>query len=533
MEGSPETLQDTFEKAETEAAVNHFTQRFGKALAILSDKLYRNTRESSWVVPYRAFGLHVAIELEWLKDNADILLGYLEQDGAAEINVNPDHLVNFIRLVAKNEDGVESEACLVHGDLNLANVICDDGDNIWFIDWTHCGTAPVELDFAKLENDVKFVMTKTFDLDDLPRLRIFEDYLVEHRIPEDLDALPDSIKFAKWDLRYRKILTTVRQIRRACFDLKKTDDWLVYRVALLKYATHTLSFDQRRDRGECAPAALAYALFSIEHLTFSLVADDFHLKIRSERPDQYPARQRILIDESIWAFECETYGPPYYVHPSVLANDCTLIDGGWADPEDFTSIRAELEQRPAEKRDDCGRPLNPRGRTGIEGRGLLGHWGANLSVAVVVVRINQNLEPEILLGRSEDELEVNLPKGFILRSQTMLDGLGRVLDGVTGSNPDPAKAELIFEGYTYDPRQTDHAWVETNVYLFFDGENSFANSFNAWKVFDEVVWLALDDKIVNRLPSSSAPFVREAVKKLSETKRMSTEAAERLLAGTG
>ena len=533
MEGSPETLQDLFEEADTEAAVNLFAQRFGKALSILSDKLYRNTRESSWVVPYREFELHAAIQLEWLKSNTDIILKYLEQDGADETNLDSDHLVNFVRLIARNEDGIESEACLVHGDLNLANIICDDGDNIWFIDWTHCGTAPIELDFAKLENDVKFVMTKTFDLDDLPRLREFEDYMLEHRIPADLDELPGSLKFAKWDLRYRKILTTVRQIRRACFELKRTDDWLVYRVALLKYATHTLSFDQRQDRGECEPAALAYALFSVEHLTFNLVADDFHLKIRAERPDEYPERQRILIDESIWAFECETYDPPYYVHPSVLANDCTLTDGGWADPEDVSSIRAELEKRPAKNRDDTGRPLNPRGRTGIEGRGLLGYWGANLSVAAVVVRNNQMSELEILLSRREDESEVNLPKGFVLNSQTMVEGLGQVLNADTGWNPDPAKAELIFEGYTYDPRQTDHSWIETNVYLLFDGENSFPDSFDAGNHFDEVVWFALDDEIVNRLPSSSAPFAREAVKKLSETKRMSSDAAERLLAGTG
>jgi thiamine kinase-like enzyme len=190
--------------------------------------LYQNTRDSTWVVPYRAFGLHVAIQLEWLKENADILLEYLAQDGAAETNVDSDQLVNFVRLVARNEDGLESETCLVHGDLNLANMICDDGGNIWFIDWTHCGTAPIELDFAKLENDVKFVMTKTFDLDDLPLLRKFEDYLLEHRIPADLDDLPGSIKFAKWDLRYRKILTTVRQIRHAHFELRPTtESWRV------------------------------------------------------------------------------------------------------------------------------------------------------------------------------------------------------------------------------------------------------------------------------------------------------------------
>ena len=48
-----------------------------------------------------------------------------------------------------------------------------------------------------------------------------------------------------------------------------------------------------------------------------------------------------------------------------------------------------------------------------------------------------------------------------------------------------------------------------------------------------MVWLPLDAATVNRLPSGSAPFVREVVKKLEETKRMTSEAAEGLLAGTG
>ena len=67
----------------------------------------------------------------------------------------------------------------------------------------------------------------------------------------DFDELPDHLGFAKWDLRFRKILAAVRIIRRAYFSLKQIEDWVVYRIALLRYAAHTLSFDKRRGRGEC------------------------------------------------------------------------------------------------------------------------------------------------------------------------------------------------------------------------------------------------------------------------------------------
>jgi ADP-ribose pyrophosphatase len=533
MEGSPETLQDTFEEAEDDESVSHFMLRLDKALSLLSEKLYRNTSETSWVVPYRAFGLHAEAQLDYLRRNTTIISQYLEDEGFSEADVNSEQLAKVIRLVAANEDGVDSELCLVHGDLNFANVICDEGNNVWFIDWTHCGTTPIELDFAKLESDVKFVMTKTFDVEDLPRLRAFEEYLLAHRIPADVDGLPDTLKFAKWDLRFRKILEAVRRIRTACFALKEGDDWLVYRIALLRYAMHTLSFDKRRQRGECDLPQLVHALYSVEGLTFDLVADDFHLRIRAERPASYPPRQRISIDEGPWILDCPDYDPTYHVDPAVLANDSSKVPNGWADPEDVAKIGDELATRPAKQRDDLGRPLNPRGRTGIAGRGLLGYWGPNLSVAAVVIRKNRAEELEILLGQSEDETELEMAKGFLHSGETPEECLRRVFGADTGWVPDTVPDEVVFEGYTYDPRQTDHAWVESRVYLLDTEDGAAPESFDPGGEFDEVKWWPLTADTINRVPSGTARFVREGVTALKDSGRMEAAAAESLLAETG
>ena len=533
MEGSPETLQDTFEAAEGEQVVRRFMLRLDNALSLLSEKLYRNTSEKAWIVPYRVFGLHAEQEVVWLRENAVFVLQYLSQSGAGAPGANADQLTTMVRLIATNEDGVESEICLAHGDLNYANIICDEGNNTWFIDWTHSGSWPIELDFAKLENDVKFVMTKDFDLDDLARLQKFEEYLLAQRIPSDVDGLPDTLKFAKWDLRFRKILGVVRKIRRKCFALKKDDDWLVYRVALLKYAMHTLSFDKRRDRGECEVSQLMYALYSIEHLTFDLVGDDYHLRIRAERPSEYPPRQRISIDEALWVLDSPDYEPPYYVNPSVLENDRLKTPEGWADPEDVTEIKEELAERPAKRRDELGRPLNPRGRTGIAGRGLLGFWGCNLSVAAVVVRTNRLEEMEILLRRTGDETELDLPKGFVLSDETPEVWLNRVMTHDTGWNPDgEGSPEVVFEGFTYDPRQTDHAWVESRAYLFSEGEGHYPDTFKPGGEFDEVKWWPLTAENVNRVPSGQAKFIREALTKLKEKGQIEEALAEQLLVAT-
>ncbi|MEC4687235.1 MAG: NUDIX domain-containing protein, partial [Nitrospirota bacterium] len=435
--------------------------------------------------------------------------------------------------VASNEDGIESEICLAHGDLNFANMIGDDGDNIWFIDWTHSGQAPIELDFAKLENDAKFVMSKEFDVDDLDRFRRLEEYLLSHRIPADTSRLPKDLKFVKGDLRFRRILETVRTIRETCFQLKATEDWLVYRVALLKCALHTLSFDKRRERGQCDQPQLMHALYSVEGLVFDLVADDFHLKIRAERPPSYPPRQRISIDEVPWVLDCPEYDPPYHVDESVLANDRTKKPDGWADPEDIDLVKGEPRIQSAKYSDDDGRPRNPHGRTGIEGRGLLGYWGCNLSVAAIVLRASSEAAAtEILLGGKENELDLALPRGFVLHDEVPEDAVRRVLKYETGWDA-PADPEVVFDGYTYDRRQTDHAWVESRAFLFHGQAEETPSTFEPGGELEEVGWWPLDAETVNRLPSDQARMVRASVTTLIETERLDRSVGEKLLERTG
>jgi ADP-ribose pyrophosphatase len=533
MEGRPSTLQDHFEAAESESTLTHFLTRLEKSLGLLADKLYANTLERAPVAPFRTFGLHLEEQLTWLRENGEIILSYGAELGGLSETVDVDQLENVVRVITRNPDSVDSEVCIQHGDLNLANVICDDGDNVWFIDWTHSGVHPLELDFAKLESDAKFVMSKAFDPEDLPRLRKFEDYLLSHRIPPEADALPDALKFAKWDLRFRKILGTVRLIRQRCFDLKSSDDWVVYRIALLSYALHTLSFDKRRDRGECDETQLTYALYSAEALALDLVADDFHLKIRAERPASYPERQRISIDESLWVLDCDEYAPPYYVDASVVAADATKVNGGWADPEDISGLGDVLQAREARFRDDEGRPLNPRGRTGIGGRGLLGVWGANHSAAGVVLRTSAMTGGmEVLLGSVAETSRLELPKGFLLPDEDADEGLLRIMELDTGWRPGAA-GEVLSEGYAYDPRQTDHAWVEQRAYLLPPEDADLPDLFEAPEAFDELGWWPLAKETVSRIPSSQAGLITLAIESCRDSGRIDPEVAERLVAGAG
>jgi ADP-ribose pyrophosphatase len=533
MEGRPTTLQELFESAEDDASLAVFLDLLDKTLGLLSDKLYANTGERTSVVPFRAFGLHVEQQGVYLRRNAEVIQKYMEEFGVAADAPDLEQILALLRVVTRNGDSLESEVCIQHGDLNFANVICDEGGNVWFIDWTHTSTNPIELDFCKLENDVKFVMSKAFEIDDLPRLKKFGDYLLSQRIPGEVDELPDDLQFAKWDLRFRKMLGAVRRIRKACFALKEDDSWLVYRVGMLRYATHNLSFDKRRGMGECAEIQLIFAYHFVESLLLDLVADDFHLKIRAERPPSYPERNRVSIDQALWVMDCEEYDPPYHVDPLVLAHDRTRVEGGWADPEDLSTLSEILQNREAKFRDDEGRPLNPRGRTGIAGRGLLGQWGANLSVAGVVIRVGSvtgNLE--ILLGSEEDSTQLELPKGFLLPDEAPEKGLQRVIEVETGWADSP-KGELVSQGYVYDARQTDHAWVEGRGFLLTADAEQAPDVFHPTEHFDEVGWWPLDAETARQIPSGQATQLLPALERMKEIGRIDAELIDRLISLIG
>jgi ADP-ribose pyrophosphatase len=361
---------------------------------------------------------------------------------------------------------------------------------------------------------------------------MLEEYLLQQRIPGDANTLPEGLKFVKWDLRFRKILEAVRRVRQACFELKGSEDWLVYRVALLRYATHNLSFDKRRGRGECDPPELMHALYSVEILIYGLVADDFHLKVRAERPAGYPPRQRISIDEAPWMLECESYDPPYHVDPAVLESDRGKVDGGWADPEEFDTVRDLSRIAGARFKDEAGRPRNPRGRTGLEGRGLLGLWGPNLSVVPLMVRTNPDSgHLELLLGARADVAGLEVLKGFVLPDESADDAARRVLKFEAGWDSGGVRFEPVYEGYTYDPRQTDNAWVESQALLALPDTPPALLS--AGGEFEEIKWWPLDSETVNRIPSDQARFIRESLARLVESGRMNQLTADALLASTG
>lgn len=132
----------------------------------------------------------------------------------------------------------------VHGDLNGANILLDGRDNVWLIDFAHTDRGHLLRDLAKLENDLLFIFTKLETEDALaPAIRLSQALRgvkdLREPLPESVDLGPSA------PAGLHRAWATLRTLRgilaRKCREDRSP---LPLSIALLRYAAHTLSFDE-------------------------------------------------------------------------------------------------------------------------------------------------------------------------------------------------------------------------------------------------------------------------------------------------
>ncbi|VDK41824.1 unnamed protein product [Taenia asiatica] len=165
---------------------------------------------------------------------------------------------------------------------------------------------------------------------------------------------------------------------------------------------------------------------------------------------------------------------------------------------------------------NTGAPLNPMGRTGLLGKGLLPHWGPNHSIVIVVtqwsrnpksgtpvLRGNKGVLQVVALERNKrfclpwfftdhesrcdyDECVPALVRAYFAQraravcSEKRADRLLRRLD--------KADVTQIFKGYLDDQLNADGGWLETVVLNYHEGEGKGAQfTDDILKVFTESV----------------------------------------------
>ena len=161
----------------------------------------------------------------------------------------------------------------------------------------------------------------------------------------------------------------------------------------------------------------------------------------------YQGKRITVSDEQVpWSYAWPTYNPKEFTAPVVINNSALLSTGHkWADPaelrgpavkEGFESLLAEVRERTtttyiggeklakAISFDAAGVPLNPRGRTGLCGRGLLGKWGANHAADPIVTRF-QGTQLQMVAIKRKDTGDWAIPGGMVDEGEMVGDTLRR------------------------------------------------------------------------------------------------------------
>lgn len=230
-------------------------------------------------------------------------------------------------------------------------------------------------------------------------------------------------------------------------------------------------------------------------------AAPLHVKSRCPEYPQSKVRRFPVPDDKVdWSQNWPQYSPVNYTAPSVLKKPV------WADPEigsfspKFNSIDGKVDRTSFEGhyKLEKGFPLNPHGRTGLSGRGLLGHWGPNHAADPIVTRwkldakgsktIHSGTKRPILQFVSikrKDCGEWAIPGGMVDPGEKLSLTLQRefseeALNSLAVSPAERAKIHeritrlfkssgfMVFKGYVDDPRNTDNSWMETVAVNFHD-----------------------------------------------------------------
>lgn len=263
-------------------------------------------------------------------------------------------------------------------------------------------------------------------------------------------------------------------------------------------------------------------------------------------PSSNVKRFEVPENKVAWNIEYPEYKPIEYTAPSLKGKP-------WADLEiddisfqpKWNAVDGNVNRRSFTNdyvinKDGC--PLNPIGRTGIIGRGLLGRWGPNHAADPIVTRWKQDItgvteinkdtnKPilEFVAIQRQDSGEWAIPGGMVDPGETVSRTLKREFmeEAMNSLKRDRAEneeleksmrkffeqGEEIYKGYVDDPRNTDNAWMETVALNFHDHDNNVLGNIKLVAGDDalNVRWMDIDRNL--NLYANHNEFIRKTAEK--------------------
>ncbi|XP_023309015.2 ADP-ribose pyrophosphatase, mitochondrial isoform X2 [Lucilia cuprina] len=247
---------------------------------------------------------------------------------------------------------------------------------------------------------------------------------------------------------------------------------------------------------------------------------------RTCRNNNYPksdVKRFPVPDEYLkWCVSYNDYKPPTYTAPHIT----TQV---WADPDiNDANFKPKWNQIDGNVNrvsfngtyeiDSNGCPVNPIGRTGLRGRGLLGRWGPNHAADPIVTRWKRDTEGNIVKSAQSDKNILQMvaiqrhdnkmwaiPGGMVDPGEKVSTTLKReFIEEALDCSDEKLKIEQFFaqgtevyKGYVDDFRNTDNAWMETVAYNFHDDSGSQIGKIQLTAGDDaaSVRWLDLDKNL--------------------------------------
>ncbi|XP_045930908.1 ADP-ribose pyrophosphatase, mitochondrial [Micropterus dolomieu] len=252
-----------------------------------------------------------------------------------------------------------------------------------------------------------------------------------------------------------------------------------------------------------------------------------HVKSRCpEYPGSKIQRFPVPDDKVDWSQDWPLYNPVSYTDPLVVKKPV------WADPDidafspQFNTVDGAVDRTSFEGsyKIENGRPLNPHGRTGLSGRGLLGRWGPNHAADPIVTRWKVDGEGEkvqhseskqpilqFVSIKRKDCGEWAIPGGMVDPGEQVSLTLQREFSEEALNSlavPPSERAEIhkritklfksagfeVYKGYVDDPRNTDNAWMETVAVNFHDDSGNSVSELplQAGDDAGQVQWVDVD-----------------------------------------